>query len=119
MSARGRVETAPLGTGIVLIVIGALFMLDRFSDLDFGDVARTWWPMILVVIAVPKLLDHRTLWNGLWLLAVGAWLQLIELDLFGLTYRNSWPLLLIVLGAGMIGRSVVDAMHGREEHHEN
>lgn len=117
MSSNERnVNAGGLVTGSILIGIGILFLLDRLMDVAFHDVIRTWWPMILVIIGVPKLARYETLWNGLWLVAVGCWLQIIQLDLFGATYRNSWPLLLIVLGGGMVARAIVDATVRREEH---
>lgn len=114
-SINRNVDAGALGTGSILIGIGILFLIDRFTDLQFQDVIRTWWPMILVVVGLPKLARYETLWNGLWLVAVGCWLQVIRLDLFGATYRNSWPLLLIVLGGGMIARAIVDGTMRREE----
>lgn len=118
MNEKNRIDTGSLGSGIALIVVGTLFFLDRFMDMDFGDTVRTFWPMILVVIGVPKLFQYRTLWSGLWLITVGVWLQVNQLELFGVTWRNSWPLLLIVLGAGMIVRSFVDASVARRSTHE-
>lgn len=116
MSTTGRnVNAGALVTGSILIGIGILFLIDRFTDMAFSDIIRTWWPMIIVLVGVPKLARYETLWNGLWLVAVGCWLQIIQLDLFGATYRNSWPLLLIVLGGGMIARAIVDATVRREE----
>jgi hypothetical protein len=101
--------TGSLVSGIVLIVIGVLFLIDRFSGIEFGDVIRTWWPLTLVAVGVSRLFTGRdTIWNGLWLVAVGCWLQIVQLHLFGATYRNSWPLLLIALGAGMITRALID-----------
>jgi hypothetical protein len=35
--------------GIILIALGAMFLVDRFiKDIDFGDL----WPLILVVVGV-------------------------------------------------------------------
>lgn len=109
-----KVDAGSLVTGSILIGIGMLFLLDRFDYLHFGDVVRTWWPMALVIIGLPKLFRYETLWSGLWLLAVGAWLQAIQFELFGMTYGNSWPLLLIVLGGGMIARALADASMRRD-----
>jgi hypothetical protein len=35
-----------------------------------------------------------------------------------MTYRNSWPLLLIAIGAGMIARVMIDVALPEEERHE-
>jgi hypothetical protein len=41
--------------GIVLIVIGLLFLADRFLDVSFGD----FWPLILVAIGGAMLWRSR------------------------------------------------------------
>jgi len=57
------------------------------------------------------------------MIAVGSWLQAVTLHLYGLTYRSSWPLILVILGAGMIGTHVIESFRRREategeNHHE-
>jgi hypothetical protein len=34
--------------GILLIVLGALFLLDKADVLDVGDTIAQWWPVILI-----------------------------------------------------------------------
>jgi uncharacterized membrane protein len=112
---RKRSKASSLLGGVVLIVFGVLFLLDRSDVADFGDVVRHYWPIIVVGFGLTRIVDGE-IWNGLWLLAVGTWLQLVNLNLFGLTYGSSWPLLLIVLGAGMVVRALMSAARsGREE----
>jgi hypothetical protein len=43
-----RAVTGP----IILITVGVLFLVDRFTDLGFGQT----WPVLLIVIGVLKLL---------------------------------------------------------------
>jgi len=45
--------------GVLLIIIGAMFLLDNFYILDFGDLVYTFWPLILIVIGVKIILDKR------------------------------------------------------------
>lgn len=111
------IDKGAVAAGLVLIAIGTVMLIGRFTDLDFGDVVRNYWPMILVVIGVPKLLNYKTLWNGLWLIVIGVWMQLVTLHVFGITWSNSWPLLLIVYGVGTIARTLVDVfVHGEADH---
>jgi hypothetical protein len=35
--------------GFALIIIGLIFLLDSTGTLDFGDVIRTYWPLLLVL----------------------------------------------------------------------
>ncbi|HEX8151580.1 MAG TPA: DUF5668 domain-containing protein [Thermoanaerobaculia bacterium] len=113
-----KIDSGALGAGFVLVTIGVLMLVDRFSALDFGYVIRHFWPLVLILVGVPKLVHRATIWNGLWLIFIGTWLQLIQLRVFGMTYRNSWPLLLIAIGGGMIVRAMLDVALPAEERHE-
>ena len=102
-----RDDAGTLFVGLVLIGLGAIFLLHA------QDAMHVWWPMVVVLLGVAKL--TRNLWSGLWLIAIGAWLQAIQLHVWNLTYGNSWPLLLIALGAVITVRALVDAVARREE----
>jgi predicted membrane protein len=45
--------------GFILILFGVLFLLDNFYILDFGDIIRTFWPLILVAIGIKIIWDKR------------------------------------------------------------
>ncbi len=46
---------------VILITLGALFMVDMFPwQVDFGDL----WPVILIVIGVMKLLEYSSSTEG-------------------------------------------------------
>ncbi len=115
-----KTDGSSLVCGLILIGIGALFLLDRFRIADFGDMLRLYWPMILVLIGLPQLFRRETIWSGLWFITLGTWFQLVRLHVLGLTFRNSWPLLLIVFGAGITLRAVVDTISAvpNEEQHD-
>ena len=51
---RNRDRGSVIG-GLVLIVLGALFLLDNFFDIRFGDL----WPLILVAVGVGLLWRSR------------------------------------------------------------
>ena len=118
MSERRKIESGAIAGGLTLIVIGVLFMLDRFTSIEFGDVMRSYWPFIVILVGFSRLFSRETAWAGLWLIAVGTWLQFAHLHILGLTYRNSWPLLLIALGGGMVVRALIEAAIPEEENHE-
>jgi predicted membrane protein len=44
--------------GIVLIVLGVMFMFDNANMIDFGQILRTWWPAIFVIWGVSILLNR-------------------------------------------------------------
>ncbi|HXI11071.1 MAG TPA: DUF5668 domain-containing protein [Thermoanaerobaculia bacterium] len=99
--------------GLVLIALGTLFLLDEFDIASFGSLIRRHWPLIVIAFALPKLLRRETFWSGLWTLTAGVWFQLVVLRVFGLTWRNSWPLMLIALGGGIILRTIMEVAAAR------
>lgn len=108
--------------GLLLIAIGALFLFDRFDLLVF-DLDRLWhyWPAILLVLGVNKLLppsSPRRILRGLWLICIGVWLYVSLEELWGLSFANSWPALLIVWGAGLVLEPVLDK-HFRSKEYEH
>lgn len=111
--AKKRIDTGALTTGLIFITFGVLFLLARLDIADFDEALRRHWPFIIIVVGATKLFSRETVWAGLWLIAVGSWLQIAHLRLFGLTYRSSWPLLLIALGAGIVLRAFIDSMSRR------
>lgn len=55
--SRRRQET--LFWGIVLLVIGALFMLDNFGvDIDVWEFIGNFWPLILIGIGLKNIWAH-------------------------------------------------------------
>ena len=90
------------GVGLLIVVIGTLFLLDQLHILHFGSIIGTWWPLILVLIGAVKLNGgERT--SGLVLLVVGSVFMLANLDLidWGDIFRF-WPVLLILIGFSMM-----------------
>jgi len=111
---RKHTRAGSLFGGVALIAVGTLFLLDEIGIADFGHVIRSYWPLFVVGVGVMRLIDGE-IWDGLWLLAVGGWMQLVTLGMFGLTWGSSWPLLLIILGAGMVARALFAAVRPRRE----
>lgn len=103
-----KLDPKGLAWGLLLIALGALFLLENLDVASIGFLVRRYWPMIVVAVGLPKLFDRATVWSGLWLVAVGGWLQMCHMRIAGLTYGSSWPLLLIVLGGGMIARALIE-----------
>jgi len=86
--------------GLVLMTLGAIFLLAHFDVLPEHAMA-TYWPCILLAVGLGKLLapcesDRRG--GGLWLIFIGLWAQASILHWFGLSWHNSWPLFLIFAG---------------------
>lgn len=90
-----HVNPGRLVPALFLILLGALTMVEKSAivvgRLDGRDELR-------------RLRRRKHAGSGLWLVAIGSWMLVSELHLFGLTYHTSWPLLIIVLGIAIMTR---------------
>jgi len=96
-----------LGVGLFILAAGVALMLDKFDILNTGPVWH-YWPLIVVAIGLGRLMDAQFAWEyrkAFWLLFIGSWLFVSELHIFGLRYHNSWPILLIGVGIGILWKS--------------
>lgn len=97
--------------GGILMLMGTLFLLDRLDIHEFRHL-WTWWPLFPLGFGLARWVgaeerDQRR--SGAWLTAIGLWLLINVKGWFGLHWSNSWPLLLITLGALMTWQALVDS----------
>lgn len=95
--------------GYILILLGALFLLQTLHLLDFGHVLATWWPVILLVIGFMKIKgdDKKA---GTIIFCIGIILLSGTLDfIHWSSILRFWPLILILIGFSMVQR-----LSGRE-----
>ena len=90
--------------GIILIVIGAGFLLDRFYDIHFGQIFHDWWAIIFVIGGVMKIVNQpNKLVGGLFLIAIGG--LIIADHLYNIDFwATAIPLALIIGGIGFLLR---------------
>ena len=87
--------------GLVLILLGVLFLLDQMGRVDFGDLISQWWPLVLVAAGLWQLIssNFQELAGGLFLIGLGAIFQLSKLEILGRNvWHYVWPALIIGLG---------------------
>ena len=110
--------------GTILLVVGLLFLLNNFDFIYLGPVTH-FWPLIIIAIGVTKLLtaEHPTeRRKGGWWMLVGLWLLVSTTHLYGFSFHNSWPLLLIVLGINSIWKALdpkSDCSNSKGYHYAN
>jgi hypothetical protein len=114
MSDRRRTDRDQIFWGIFLIAAGTILLIGRLGIADLFWIFQGYWPLFVIIIGLSKLVHRRSAWSGLSMIAIGAWLQAVTLHLYGFTYNSSWPLLLVILGAGTILRSIIGAARGRD-----
>ncbi|MEM9290382.1 MAG: DUF5668 domain-containing protein [Acidobacteriota bacterium] len=97
-----------LVVGLTLIICGLLFFLETFG---FVEVEQLWrlWPLAVVALGVQRLLgEDRKVSGGAALSFIGLWLLVNTLQVAGLTFRSSWPALLVGLGGLVLLRAFTD-----------
>jgi hypothetical protein len=91
-------------SGVLLVVLGALFLADQMGALHIGQLFHTWWPAILVLAGIVNLIEKPSAPFGpLILLTVGVALLLANLGVvqMGSVWRL-WPLVLIAAGLNIL-----------------
>ena len=110
---RRAIVTPHLVFGLVNIAVGVLFTLDNLGLADAERYWR-WWPMVMILVGVAKLWQSRggvsNPIGGVFLLLVGGWFQLHNLEMIDSDLWNFWPLLLVFIGTMII----YQGMRGRQ-----
>lgn len=100
---RGRARKR-LIWGTFLIVLGSAFLLDRLHIVELPSLGNLW-PVFFFVIAVGRIAEGQY-GSALTNLLIGVWLFACVFGWYGLRYGNSWPLILIAIGAGIVVRAL-------------
>jgi len=91
-------------SGVLLIVLGGLFLADQMGVLSFQQFFRQWWPAIMVLAGLLNLLERPTTPLGpLVMITVGVALLLSNLGYvkFSSVWKL-WPLVLIGVGLNIL-----------------
>lgn len=107
--------------GLLLVGLGVAFLLDQMNIVDILD----FWhyaPLLLVVAGINQTIGYPSaaeFAKGLWNVFIGLWLFAVLEGLFGLTFKNSWPLFIIISGITMAIRPIAARRFGadRENRH--
>lgn len=87
--------------GLLLIVLGVLFLLDQMHRLDFGDLIGHYWPVVFILIGISILLSNnfKNVGSGVFFILFGAFFLLVRMRIFDQTlWHFVWPLAIIGVG---------------------
>jgi hypothetical protein len=107
--------------GLVLIAVGVTIFLDRM-DIVYIDDMWHYWPLLFVVVGINKMVGYPTpkrFTSGLWDVAVAIWLFMTLEGMYGLSFTNSWPFLIIVWGITLVLGPVIQARFGPNQEVRN
>lgn len=107
--------------GVVLIMVGITVFLHQMDLIELNGI-RHYWPLILVVFGINKMVGYPTakhFSSGLWLVFIGLWLFACFEHFFGMTFRNSWPIIIVASGVSMIIEPLIQKRFGPHEESGN
>jgi hypothetical protein len=111
LEARERHKRATAAVfGVILIGLGAIFLLQNFGIVDAGR-PGDWWPVVLIGFGVSSLIapkDAGDASSGTVLTALGAFFLLRNFDVIDWRFRDIWPAFLVLGGIALIARSVAE-----------
>ena len=96
--------------GVILIGLGAIFMLQNFGIVDAGR-PGSWWPVVLIGFGLSSLIapkDAGDASSGAVLTALGAFFLLRNFDVVDWRFRDIWPAFLVLGGVVLIARSFAE-----------
>ena len=103
-----------LTVSVVLITLGALFLLDNLGVLDAGAAISQGWPLVLVVLGGLLAVEQRRVGVGPLLLAgVGIVLLAATMDAVPLGFDIVWPVALVGVGLWLLLRRSMVSGGGR------
>jgi len=100
-----RIDRSVLGFGVALVLAGLILTLVQLDLIELEGFGRLW-PLFVVGAGAWQLINAKKARKrraGLWIALVGIWLLVNSLQLFGLFWHNSWPVLMILLALLRIG----------------
>jgi len=99
--------THRLGIGALLVVIGLFILLDNLQVLELGPFLSRWWPLLIILVGLWKLLiwGAQSMSSAFLLMAIGLLCLLATLDVITWSALfQIWPVFLIIIGAWILLR---------------
>jgi hypothetical protein len=103
--------------GLILITVGLMMILDHVGVID-SEAWLRYSPLLLVIVGINKIVDHknaRRMASGFWLIFLGFWLSACLVHWGGISFANSWPIVLIGWGLAIIIKNFLKTRFLRTE----
>ncbi len=95
--------------GIALIVVGSVLLMDRMNIIE-SDMVWHFWPVIVGLFGLNKIISARKpmhIVKGSFLIFLAFWIYVSIEHLWGLSFRTSWPIILIACGITSIAGALI------------
>ncbi len=103
--------------GIGLVLMGSVILLQYLGLMPFAW-WHSWWPLLIVGVGIAQIVTRPTpkrIGDGVSTMLFGGWFFIAANDVWGLSWRNSWPLALVAAGMGMVVRSIAAGSRRRDD----
>jgi predicted membrane protein len=102
MNQPSPTKSKSIAIGLLLIVLGIIFLGHSFDVIRLGHLINHWWPLILIAIGICKL-GRRDRNNGILMILLGTLFLLSTLNIIHWhQIWRFWPIILIIIGIGML-----------------
>jgi len=102
-----------LTVGLILLGLGVVLLLRELGVVSGSIFIPGWWALLIVALGLAKTVRARRgrdVGGGVTLTLIGAWLYMAHTGYHNLSYGNSWPLVLVAVGAGLVVRTIANQL---------
>lgn len=103
--------------GLMLIVLGILFLFDQLGEIDFGEIVSRYWPAVFIIIGLSILVSSgfRSAGPGLFFILFGAFFLLMRLEILHHSLWHYWPVFVIAVGVWILLHPIFEKGGAPEE----
>ena len=111
----GRKFSGRILMGTLFIFIGTVLLLQKLDIIYLEEllgIRSIWsaWPIVFVLIGIGKIVNSPTLkqvGEGIWWIFLGSWLYVSINHVYGLSFSETWPAMIIAVGINVLWESFV------------